>query len=156
VRVYLRCNRNLFVASIEPYRKVSFFTFLRLISVPLIYTSLSLCSCFLFVTFWATAFQSSVVRFLRNPYFEKRSLYCALLRQVSVSPHKQGRGFSSIRTCLAKNWCTVAISSLTFLRDRFLLRYKVCMMSLNGYQMGSTAHASVDGIDIVKSFGDNN
>jgi len=56
-----------------------------------------------------------------------------------------------IRTYLAKNWCTVAISSLTFSRDRFLSRYNVRMMSLNGSQMGSTAHSFVDGMDILES-----
>jgi hypothetical protein len=32
----------------------------------------------------------------------------------------------------------------------------VCMMSLNGSQMGSTVHAFVDGVDIVESLWDDN
>ena len=60
-------------------------------------------------------------------------------------------GLITLKTYLAKNWCTVAISSFTFLRDRFLSRYKVRMISLYGSQMGSTAHASVDGTDIVET-----
>jgi hypothetical protein len=136
----------------KPYLDVSFLTFFGLTSPPLIYTSLSLCSRFLFVTFRATTFQSSAVRFLRNFHFEKRSSYCALLCQVSVRSNEQG-GVYFPQTYLAKNWCTFAISSLTFSRARFLSRYSVCMISLNGSQIGSTVHASVNGIDMAERFG---
>jgi hypothetical protein len=73
---------------------------------------------------------------------------------VSVLTSK--KGCVRIGTYLAKNSCTVAISCRTFSRDRFLSRYNVCIMSLNGSQMGSTAHASVNGIDIAESLGDGN
>jgi hypothetical protein len=61
-----------------------------------------------------------------------------------------------IRTYLAKNLYIVAISFLTLLRDRFLLRYNVYIMSLNGSQIGSTIYTSINGIDIAESFRDNN
>jgi hypothetical protein len=64
--------------------------------------------------------------------------------------------FISIRTYLAKNLYIVAISFLTLLRDRFLLRYNVYIMSLNGSQIGSTIYTSINGIDIAESFRDNN
>jgi hypothetical protein len=152
MRVHLRCDRNPSIADMKPYREVAFLTFLGSISAPLIYRSLFLCSCFLFVIFRATTFQFFAVRFLRNPHFEKRSSYCALLCQVSVDSHEQGR-ICFHQTYLAKNWWTLAISSLTFSRGRFLSRYNIWMISLNGSQMGSTLHASVNGIDMTERFG---
>lgn len=150
MRVHLRCDRFPFVVGIEPYRDVSFLTFFGFTSTPLTYTSLSLCSCFLFETFRATTFQSSAVRFLRNFHFEKRSSYCALLLPGQCEFPRASRGlFSS--TYLAENWCAFAISSLTFSSDRFLSRYNVRMMPLNGSQMGST-ELSGNEIDMTGSF----
>jgi hypothetical protein len=143
---------NPFVAGMKPYREVSFLTFFGLISAPLIYTSLSLCSCFLFCNLPGDYFTILCCSILTKPPFEKQSSYCALLCQVSVGSHEQG-GVCFHQTYLAKSWCTFAISSLTFSRDRYLPRYNVCMISVNGSQMGSTAHASVNGIDITEGFG---